>query len=399
MRTSTDHILASHVGSLPRPDDLIEANRAREEGRAIDGLPFAAKLGAAVHAVVHHQKSLGIDVPGDGEFGKSVGHRVNYGAWWNYVFLRLGGLTLDGPSLDHMTPRPAQPGEIVLLNAARRRDRVRFAAAYADRESGVFMGPRPTTGPVCVGPLSYTGHDALQADIANFKAALAGAGIEEGFMTSVAPGSAYRIPNQYYQSEEEFLYAWAEAMREEYKAIVDAGLVLQLDDPATATGWDMIDPEPALEDYQKFTMIRIEALNHALRGLPEDRIRFHLCWGSWHGPHTTDIPLRDIVEVMLKVNAQAYSFEAGNVRHEHEWKVWQDVRLPDGKIILPGVVSHATNVVEHPELVADRILRFANLVGRERVIASTDCGLGGRVHPQIAWAKLEALAQGGEAQI
>jgi 5-methyltetrahydropteroyltriglutamate--homocysteine methyltransferase len=394
MRTSTDRILASHVGSLPRPDDLIEANRAREEGRAIDGLPFAAKLGAAVHAVVDHQKSLGIDVPGDGEFGKSVGHRVNYGAWWNYAFLRLGGLTLDGPSLDHMTPRPAQPGEIVLLNAARRRDRVRFAAAYADRESGVFMGPRPTTGPVCVGPLSYTGHDALQADIANFKAALAGAGIEEGFMTSVAPGSAYRIPNQYYRSEEEFLYAWAEAMREEYKAILDAGLILQLDDPATATGWDMIDPEPKVEDYQKFTMIRIEALNHALRGLPQDRIRYHLCWGSWHGPHTTDIPMRDIVGVMLAVNAQAYSFEAGNVRHEHEWRVWQEVKLPDGKIILPGVVSHATNVVEHPELVADRILRFANSVGRERVIASTDCGLGGRVHPQIAWAKLEALAHG-----
>ncbi len=256
------------------------------------------------------------------------------------------------------------------------------------------MGPRPSTGPVCVGPISYTGRDAIRTDIENFKAALAAAGVAEGFMTSVAPGSAYRIPNQYYASDEEFLYAWAEALREEYKAIVDAGLILQLDDPATATGWDMIDPEPNLEDYWKFTMVRIEALNHALRDLPEDRIRFHLCWGSWHGPHVTDIPMRDIVEVMLKVNAQAYSFEAGNVRHEHEWKVWQEVKLPDDKIILPGVVSHATNVVEHPELVADRIIRFANLVGRERVIASTDCGLGGRVHPQIAWAKLEALAQG-----
>ena len=213
-------------------------------------------------------------------------------------------------------------------------------------------------------------------------------------MTAVAPGSAYRIPNTYYQSDEEFLYAWAEALREEYKAILDAGLVLQLDDPAVADNWDMVNPEPSVEAYKKFTMVRVEALNHALRGLPQERIRFHLCWGSWHGPHATDIPMRDIVEVMLAVNAGAYSFEAGNVRHEHEWRVWEEVNLPNGKLILPGVVSHATNVVEHPELVADRILRFANLVGREQVIASTDCGLGGRIHPDIAWAKLEALAQG-----
>jgi 5-methyltetrahydropteroyltriglutamate--homocysteine methyltransferase len=394
MRTSSDHILTSHVGSLPRPDALIAENRVREDGGSYNAAALQATLRNAVHDVVRHQAELGIDVPGDGEFGKSVGHRINYGAWWNYAFLRLGGLKLDGPSLDHMSPRPARPGEIVLLNAARRRDRVRFAEAYGDRESGIYMGPRPTTGPVCVGPLSYIADDAVRTDIANFKSALTAAGIDEGFMTSVAPGSAYRIPNEYYKTDEEFLYAWAEAMREEYKAIVEAGLVLQLDDPATATGWDMIDPEPAVEDYKKFTMVRIEALNHALRGLPPDRIRFHLCWGSWHGPHLTDIPMRDIVEIMLKVNAQAYSFEAGNVRHEHEWKLWQEVRLPDDKVILPGVVSHATNVVEHPELVADRILRFAQFVGRERVIASTDCGLGGRVHPQIAWAKLEALAQG-----
>ena len=185
-------------------------------------------------------------------------------------------------------------------------------------------------------------------------------------------------------------------MREEYKAIIDAGLILQLDDPSIAENWDMINPEPAVEDYKKFSMVRVEALNHAIKGLAEDRIRFHLCWGSWHGPHTTDIPMRDIVDVMLAINCQAYSFEAGNVRHEHEWTVWRDVELPDGKLILPGVVSHATNVVEHPELVAQRILRFAQLVGRERVIASTDCGLGGRVHPLVAWAKLESLTQGAE---
>jgi 5-methyltetrahydropteroyltriglutamate--homocysteine methyltransferase len=213
-------------------------------------------------------------------------------------------------------------------------------------------------------------------------------------MTAVAPGSAYRIGNRYYKNDEEFLHACAEVMREEYKAIVEAGLILQLDDPATATGWDMITPEPGLDAYKKFTMVRIEALNHSLRGLPPERIRYHLCWGSWHGPHVTDIAMADIVEVMLAVNAQGYSFEAGNVRHEHEWNVWQQVKLPDDKLILPGVVSHATNVVEHPELVADRIVRFADLVGRERVIASTDCGLGGRIHPQIAWAKLQALVQG-----
>jgi 5-methyltetrahydropteroyltriglutamate--homocysteine methyltransferase len=183
-------------------------------------------------------------------------------------------------------------------------------------------------------------------------------------------------------------------MREEYKAIVDAGLILQLDDPAIAENWDMINPEPSVEGYQKFTMVRIESLNHAIRGLPEDRIRFHLCWGSWHGPHTTDIPLSDIVDLVLSVNAGAYSVEAGNVRHEHEWRVWQDVKLPDGKLLIPGVVSHATNIVEHPQVVADRILRYAKIVGRENVIAGTDCGLGGRIHPQIAWAKLKVLAEG-----
>jgi 5-methyltetrahydropteroyltriglutamate--homocysteine methyltransferase len=388
VKSSSDHILTSHAGSLPRPDELIAAWGVRDEPA------LRQTQAAAVAEVVRRQRDLGIDVPGDGEFGKSVGNQVNYGAWWNYAFERLGGLELDGPNLDHMTPRRGRPGEIVLTNAASRRDRVRFAAAYADPVSGVFMGPRPATGPICVGPLTYVGRAAIKADIANFKTALAAAGVEEGFMTAVAPGSAYRIPNTYYERDEDFLYACAEAMREEYKAILNAGLVLQLDDPATATSWDMIDPEPSLAEYKKFIMVRVEALNHALRGLPQDRIRFHLCWGSWHGPHTTDIPMRDIVEVMLAVNAGAYSFEAGNVRHEHEWKVWQDVKLPDGKLILPGVVSHATNVVEHPELVAERILRFADLVGRERVIASTDCGLGGRVHPDIAWAKIEALTQG-----
>ena len=394
MRASTDHILTSHVGSLPRPDDLIEANRAREAGEPVDEGQFQEKQRAAVADVVRRQRHIGIDVPGDGEYGKSMGQRIDYGAWMSYCYHRLGGLGFTGPDMHAMPPRRSQPGELVLTGFSDRRDRVRFAAAYGDPESGITIGSRPATGPVCLGRLTYTGHAAIAADTANFKVALTSAGVEEGFMTSIAPGATTRMGNTFYKTQEEFLFASAEAMREEYKAILDAGLVLQLDDPALATDWDMINPEPTVEEYKKFAMVQVEALNHALRGLPQDRIRFHLCWGSWHGPHTTDIPMRDIVDLMLAVNAGAYSFEAGNVRHEHEWKVWEDVKLPDDKLILPGIVSHATNVVEHPDLVADRIVRFANLVGRERVIASTDCGLGGRIHPQIAWAKLEALVEG-----
>jgi 5-methyltetrahydropteroyltriglutamate--homocysteine methyltransferase len=394
MRGSRDQILTSHAGSLPRPDDLIEANRARESGVATNEPRFQEQLQAGVAEVVRLQKEAGIAIPGDGEFGKSMAHAVNYRAWWSYSFQRLDGLELGTTGLYDMPAHRSRLGEVVLTSFADRRDRLKFAAAYADPSSGITTGPRPALWPVCVGKLTYTGHAAIQSDIASFKAALHAAGIEEGFMTSIAPGSASRIANRYYKTEEEFLFACADAMREEYKAIVDAGLVLQLDDPAIAENWDMVNPEPTVADYRKFSMVRVEALNYAIRGLPEDRIRFHLCWGSWHGPHTTDVPMRDIVEVMLAVKCRAYSFEAANVRHEHEWKVWQDVKLPDGKLILPGIVSHATNVVEHRELVADRIIRFANLVGKERVIASTDCGLGGRVHSQIAWAKLEALAEG-----
>jgi 5-methyltetrahydropteroyltriglutamate--homocysteine methyltransferase len=226
------------------------------------------------------------------------------------------------------------------------------------------------------------------------KAAMAKAGVEEGFMTSVAPASFARGEDMHYKTEEDFVAAAAEAMREEYRAIVEGGLILQIDDPSLPDNWDLINPEPSLEEFRKFSRVRIEALNYALRGVPEDRIRYHICWGSWHGPHTTDIPLEDIIDLVLSVPAQAYSVEAANVRHEHEWRVWQDTKLSDGKIVIPGVVSHATNVVEHPRLVADRIIRFAKIVGRENVIASTDCGLGGRIHPQVAWAKLAALAEG-----
>src|SRR3974377_1465687 len=354
MKPSPDNILPSHAGSLPRPDELIEAYRAREAGEVGDR-DIEERLRTSVREVVRRQRDLGSAVPGDGEFGKSMGHRVNYGAWWRYSFLRLGGLEMGGPGLYELPARPSRPGEVVLTSFADRRDRMRFAAAYADPQSGITPGRRPPSHPVGVERLTYTGQEAIAADIARFKAALAAAGVEEGFMTAIAPASASRIGNTYYKTEEEFLYACADAMREEYQAILDAGLVLQLDDPAIAENWDQINPEPTVEEYRTFTMVRVEALNYGIRGLPQERIRFHLCWGSWHGPHTTDIAMRDIVEVMLAVNAGAYSFEAGNVRHEHEWRVWQDVKLPDGKLLIPGVVSHATNVIEHPALVAGRV--------------------------------------------
>jgi 5-methyltetrahydropteroyltriglutamate--homocysteine methyltransferase len=393
MRGSQDRIITSHVGSLPRPDDLIEANRKREAGETSDERAFQALLQAATTEVVRRQTDAGIDVPGDGEFGKSMGQAVNYRAWLSYSFERMSGLELPKSPVP---PRPTQPGDLILSGYDKRRDRAKFTAAYDNPDSGISIGRGPFVRPICVGPVKYTGQDAIKADIAHFKAALKAAGAEEGFMTAIAPGSASRLGNLHYKTDDEFMFACADALREEYKAIVDAGLILQLDDPAIAENWDQIVPEPSIEAYRKFTMVRVEALNQAIAGLPTDRIRFHLCWGSWHGPHMTDLPMRDIIDVMLAIKCDAYSFEAGNVRHEHEWAVWRDVKLPQHKYILPGVVSHATNVVEHPDLVAERIGRFAGIVGRERVIASTDCGLGGRIHPDIAWAKLEALAQGAK---
>jgi 5-methyltetrahydropteroyltriglutamate--homocysteine methyltransferase len=390
MKGSSERIITSHVGSLPRPDALILANARRETGSASDEDAFQELLQASVADVVRRQKQAGVDVANDGEFGKSMGQRVNYRAWLSYSFNRLSGLELlDKP----VPPRPSGPHDLVLQGLAKRRDRTRFINAYTDPESGISIG-RDWARPSCTGPIKYIGAAAVQADIAHFKAALEANGVAEGFMTSIAPGSASRLGNVYYKTDDEFLFACADAMREEYTAIIDAGLILQLDDPSIAENWDQIVPEPSIEAYRRFTAVRVEALNHAIRGLPQERIRFHLCWGSWHGPHLTDLPMRDIVGVMLMVKCQAYSFEAANARHEHEWSVWRDVKLSDDKLILPGIVSHATNVVEHPELVAERIVRFANLVGRERVIASTDCGLGGRLHPDIAWAKLETLAEG-----
>jgi 5-methyltetrahydropteroyltriglutamate--homocysteine methyltransferase len=397
MKGSTDRILTTHAGSLSRPADLIAINRARAAAESGDETAYAACLAAAVAGVVRRQHDIGIDIPDDGEFGKPMAATFDYGAWWNYAFARMQGFA-PADTLPESAHKKSSIAELALTSFANRRDWQKFGEFYQDPESsGSLMGSaarRRVRRPVCVAPIKYTGQAAIAADIANLRKALAAAGAEEGFMCAIGPGSFARGEDLYYKTEEEFVFAAAEAMREEYKAIVDAGIVLQIDDPSLPDNWDMINPVPPLDEFKKFERVRIDALNHALRGLPPERIRYHICWGSWHGPHTTDIPLADIADLMLAVNAGAYSVEAGNVRHEHEWRVWREVRLPDGKRLIPGVVSHATNIVEHPQVVADRIVRYANVVGRQNVIAGTDCGLGGRIHPQIAWAKLEALVEG-----
>ncbi len=392
-----DRILTSHAGSLPRPEGLIALNKQRAGGERDGEAAYLGELRAAVADVVARQRGIGIDLVNDGEYGHSMGQRYDYGSWWTYVFQRLGGIELTPVSIAQMPQARAKPGEITLASFGERRDWQAFAQAYMDPSSGASVPNREdAVAPVCRGPITYTGHEDVRRDIADMKAAMAAAGVTDGFLNSVAPGSCARFGNQFYADDEDMIHACADAMREEYTAIIEAGLILQLDDPAIAENWDQINPAPSVADYKRFTMKRVDALNYAIRGLPAERIRFHLCWGSWHGPHTTDLPMADIVDVMLAINAGAYSFEAANARHEHEWKVWRDVRLPEGKVILPGVVTHSTNVVEHPELVADRIIRYARAVGPDSVVASTDCGLGGRVHPQIAWAKLETLVKGAE---
>ena len=390
MRRSADGILTTHAGSLPRPDELREAWSRPTEDRK-EAAELETLLHKSVVDVVAEQKKLGVDIPNDGEFGKPMRSKSDLAAWGTYIFGRLSGF---GPTpVGAEAPDKAvsgQPTRIVGLRWEQRE----FPGFYAEYISGIA---RPGGRPTCLAPLVYNGGEALHRDLSNLTAAVEPAGVKEAFVTSIAVGSLEmfcRGQNRYYPSAEKFLEAIASALRLEYRAIVDAGFVLQLDDPGLPDTWDMLEPQPSIQDYKRYAMLRVDALNHALEDIPEDRVRYHICWGSWHGPHTTDIPLRDIVDVMLRVKAQAYSVEAGNVRHEHEYKLWREVRLPDGKILIPGVVSHATNVVEHPELVADRILNYANAVGRENVIAGTDCGLGGRVHPEIAWAKLKALREG-----
>jgi 5-methyltetrahydropteroyltriglutamate--homocysteine methyltransferase len=396
----TDRIPTTHVGSLPRTPELIAANEARaleDDGFTLKQSPeFTALVTDAVADLVARQKAAGITVIGDGEYGKAMSSAVDYGAWWSYSFQRVAGLSLTEENIFTQQPVRSSPGNVQLTSFPDRRDWTKFADAYQDPTSGISTGKTATAFPTTTSALSYTGQDAIASDIANLKAGLEASGTTNGFITSLSPGSGARIANDFYATEEEHIWAWADVLREEYQAIVAAGLTVQIDDPSIAENWDQINPEPSIEDYRAFTRIRVEALNYALRDLPEDQIRFHLCWGSWHGPHTTDIEFRHIADLMLEINAGAYSFEAANVRHEHEWRVWEDLALPEGKVIVPGIVSHATNVVEHPETVADRIERFASVVGKENVVASTDCGLGGRIHPQIAWAKLESLSAGAE---
>lgn len=393
MLNSAERIQTTHAGSLPRTPELIEANTALMQGQEVEG--FEEFLTDQVAALVRRQVETGITVVGDGEYGKAMTSPMDFGAWWSYIFQRTSGLELDEDATWVTDRYISEPGNIGLTGFGFRRDQQAFRDAYADPDSGIFVGQQPNY-PKITGPISYTGAEAIAADAAHLKAAADAAGVTDAFITSLAPGSASRIGNEYYSSDEDLLAAWADVMRQEYLAVLDAGLILQIDDPSVAENWDQIEPEPSLSDYLAFTQLRVDALNHALRDLPTDRIRYHLCWGSWHGPHTTDLPMRDIIDTVLSVNAGAITFEAGNVRHEHEYTVWDEVTLPEGTLLLPGVVSHATNVVEHPELVAQRIERFATRVGPENVIASTDCGLGGRVHADIAWAKLDSLARGAE---
>ena len=377
MRRSENRILTTHVGSLVRPAELLRAahaSRAAAAGsEAPPAVPYDEVLLQATEDVVRRQVQCGIDIVNDGEYGKS--------SWANYVLERLTGFEA----------RPDSVFEAVWLG----QDRFRFREFMVDEFP---RGAHGAPGHACVGPIAYRGHESIRRNIADLKAGLAAAGATDAFMTAVAPGSTgYDASNEYY-TERDYLFALAEALREEYLEICNAGLVLQVDDAVLANLYDELT-QRSERAYFEWAELCVAALNHALRGIPEDRIRYHVCFGSWHAPHMSDAPLEALLPLILQVRAGAYSIEAANVRHEHEWRLWQDVSLPPGKILIPGVVTHHTTTVEHPRLVADRIVRFANLVGRENVIAGTDCGFAQlegyrRVHPQVMWAKLEALAEG-----
>ncbi len=391
-------VKTTHVGSLPRTPELLAANTQLAAGQ-ITEQQFQEILERASAEVVTKQREIGIDIVNEGEYGHQTSGAVDYGAWWNYSFSRLGGLTQTNEDrwADSSVIR-SEPGKIRLTTFTDRRDRNLFREAYEDPDSGV-LGKRNSVGnPVITAPLTYTGAEAARRDVNLLLKGLQANGVDasSGFMAALSPGSCARIKNQYYRSDEEVVWACADAMRQEYKIITDAGLTVQIDDPSIAESWDQINPEPSLEDYKKFIGVRIEALNWALKDIPTELTRFHVCWGSWHGPHTTDIPFADIVEDVLRVDARGYSFEASSPRHAHEWRIWYEYQLPADKVLIPGVVCHSTNVVEHPQLVADRLSRYVAAVGPERVIASTDCGLGGRLHSSIAWAKLQSLVAGAK---
>ena len=368
MKRSTTKILTTHVGSLPEPAGL-EGIAAGEQDQ----------LREQVAAIVRQQREIGLDVINEGECTKG-------GDWLSYLEERFAGFE----------QRPPKGGTPLLLQG---KDREEFADfyRYATERGTLYYGAAVQTRPrrphwACTGPIAYRGQAALEREIELFAAFVTPA---DAFLTSTAPASLepYR-ENEFYKSEEEFLFAIAEVMRTEYEMIAGSGVLLQVDDAWLPALWDRIGIQIGLDAFRKRCMLRVEALNHALANIPEDRIRYHLCWGSWHGPHAYDLEMIHMVDIMLKVNAQAYLFEAANARHEHEYSVWETVKLPTGKIIVPGVVTHSTDIVEHPELVSQRLQRFAKLVGKENVMAGTDCGFGGRSHPQIAWAKLKALVEG-----
>jgi 5-methyltetrahydropteroyltriglutamate--homocysteine methyltransferase len=393
MLTSTDRIVTTHVGSLVKPQPIREALAAQQAGTRYDEESFHSQLADAVTEVVSEQVGAGIDVPSDGEFSKAH--------WVWYVTDRLNGV------------EPADLGEAQMSWWMLTNDRTQFADFYAayepvqrydwsgDPAAPLTRLPAPIQFAKFTGPISYKGSASVHRDIGNFKAALAAAGAAEGFMPTAAPMAVeLGQTNPAYKTDEEFVYALADALHEEYKAIVDAGLLLQVDD-AVLPQWVGAATVKHIDraEISRFADMRIEALNHALAGIPEDRVRFHICWGSWNGPHTSDAPLKDVIEYVLKVNAGAYLIESANPRHQHEWQIWEDLKLPDGKVLVPGVINHQTNVVEHPELVASRIQNLARLVGRENVIAGSDCGFCQgwhevRVHPSIQWAKLRSLTEG-----
>lgn len=375
-------ILTTHVGSLVRPPELIEILQAKEYERPYDESNYAEVLRASVADVVRKQAEIGLDVVSDGEFGKSV-------SWSRYVRERLAGFESkqDEESLEEgVTVRPGT-------------DKRLFPEFYAEYEhTQGFTGSLSNW--VCTGPVSYIGAKPLQRDIENLKAGLAQVDVTAGFLPVVAPASVVPVRrDEYYASEEEYVFAVAEALNTEYRTIVDAGLMVQVDDAYLPMMYDTMVPPGSLEDYRAWANLRIEALCRALDGIPPERARYHVCWGSWNAPHVGDVALSDIVDLVLRVPVGAYAIEQANPRHEHEWRVWEDVALPEGRKLIPGVVAHSTNVVEHPELIAQRLTRLAKLVGPENVMAGTDCGFAQgpfvqRVHPTVMWAKLEALVEG-----
>jgi 5-methyltetrahydropteroyltriglutamate--homocysteine methyltransferase len=388
MPQNADRILTTHVGSLIRPDKLVVFWRAIEDGKPYDEAAFEACLTESIAEVVRQQAEVGVDIVSDGEFSKGVN-------WAFYIFKRLSGITV----------RPATPEEIKDPMASMRggRDVSAFPEFYAEYDAASGLGKRLGNRIVVNGPLTYSAQQ-VSRDIANLKAGLAKAKGNypslAGFLPVVAPASA--LPGaklEHYKDEESFLTALADALHQEYKAIVDAGLYVQIDDAFLPYMHERMVPPMSNADYRRWAQMRVDALNHALRGIPEERSRYHICWGSWNGPHAFDVPLKDILDLVLQVRVGHYSFEAANPRHAHEWRVWETVKLRPGQILIPGVISHATNIVEHPELVAERIVRLAKIVGRENVIGGTDCGFAQspfarRVHPSIMWAKLKSLAEG-----